>query len=437
MTTVITKSDLSTTPAGFARVIGAGIVGTTVEFFDFFLYATAAATLFGPIFFPGSHGLVGVLAALVTYAVGFAARPIGGVVFGHCGDKLGRKRLLIVSLLLMGLASTLIGVLPGYASIGVAAPVLLTVLRLAQGFALGGEFGGAVILVAEHGPAARRGFWTSWPQTGGPLGNLLATGALTLVALFTTDAQYASWGWRLPFLASLLLVGVGLWVRLRVSESPLFDEAAHGERITKAPLLTVLRRHPKRVLCAFAARLGENAAFYVFAVFLLVYAKQVGVPKAAATSAVAIGSVVQALSMLLGGALSDRWGRRPVAVLAAALAGGWAIAFFPLVASKSGGLVLLAVAVGLCFHGVLTGAQSAFYAELFGTDVRYSGVSVGYQAATLLSGAAAPLIGTALLASTHSVWPVAGLLITCLVCTVLGMQLSPETKATDLNTTRA
>lgn len=432
MTTVNTKSDLSTTPAGFGRVIGAGVVGTTVEFFDFFLYATAATTLFGPIFFPNSHGLLGVLAALVTYAVGFVARPIGGVVFGHFGDRIGRKQLLIVSLLMMGVSSTLIGVLPGYVSIGVTAPVLLTLLRLAQGFALGGEFGGAVVLVAEHGPAERRGYWTAWPQTGGPLGNLLATGALTVVALVTTDAQYASWGWRLPFLASLLLIAVGLWVRLKVAESPLFTQVTTERHTWKAPLLAVLRQHPKAVFCAFAARLGENAAFYVFAVFLLVYAKHVGLPKAAATSAVAIGSVVQALAMLLGGALSDRWGRRPIAVLAAALAGGWSAVFFPLVASKTQALVLLAVAVGLLLHGVLTGAQSAFYAELFDTDVRYSGVSLGYQSATLLSGAAAPLVGTALLASTGSVAPVAWLLTACLVCTVIGMLLARETRRSAL-----
>ncbi|GAA1968953.1 MFS transporter [Amycolatopsis minnesotensis] len=413
---------------GFARVVGAGVVGTTVEFFDFFLYASAATAIFPAVFFPGSDGLLGVLAALVTYAVGFVARPIGGVVFGHFGDRLGRKKLLVISLLMMGVASALIGVLPGYAQIGVTAPILLTVLRLVQGFALGGEFGGAVVLVAEHGPAARRGFWTAWPQTGGPLGNLLANGALTLVAALTTDAQYGSWGWRLPFLASLLIVAVGLWVRLRVEESPLFREVAKPER---APLREVFVRHPRPLFSAFAARLGENAAFYVFTVFLLVYAQHAHVPKGVATAAVTAGSVAQVLGMLGGGALSDRFGRRPVSVTAAVLAAGWSPLFFGMV-DRGGTSVFVAVAVGLLLHGVLTGAQSAFYAELFSTELRYSGVSIGYQAATMFSGAAAPLVGTAFLRATGSATPVVVMLLACLALTVAGMFAVGETRRTAL-----
>lgn len=414
---------------GFARVVGAGVVGTTVEFFDFFLYASAATAIFPAVFFPGSDGLLGVLAALVTYAVGFVARPIGGVVFGHFGDRLGRKKLLVISLLMMGLASALIGVLPGYAQIGVTAPILLTVLRLVQGFALGGEFGGAVVLVAEHGPAERRGFWTAWPQTGGPLGNLLANGALTLVAALTTDAQYGSWGWRLPFLASLLIVAVGLWVRLRVEESPLFREVSQPER---APLREVFVRHPRPLFSAFAARLGENAAFYVFTVFLLVYAQHAHVPKGVATAAVTVGSVAQVLGMLGGGALSDRFGRRPVSVAAAVLAAGWSPLFFGMV-DRGGTSVFVAVAVGLLLHGVLTGAQSAFYAELFSTELRYSGVSIGYQAATMFSGAAAPLLGTAFLRATGSSTPVVVMLLVCLALTVTGMFAVGETRRSTLS----
>ncbi|QWF80592.1 MFS transporter [Amycolatopsis sp. CA-230715] len=413
---------------GFARVVGAGVVGTTVEFFDFFLYASAATAIFPAVFFPGSDGLLGVLAALVTYAVGFVARPIGGVVFGHFGDRLGRKKLLVISLVMMGLASALIGVLPGYAQIGVTAPILLTVLRLVQGFALGGEFGGAVVLVAEHGPADRRGFWTAWPQTGGPLGNLLANGALTLVAALTTDAQYGSWGWRLPFLASLLIVAIGLWVRLRVEESPLFREVSQPER---APLREVFVRHPRPLFSAFAARLGENAAFYVFTVFLLVYAQHAHVPKGVATAAVTVGSVAQVLGMLGGGALSDRFGRRPVSVTAAVLAAGWSPLFFGMV-DRGGTSVFVAVAVGLLLHGMLTGAQSAFYAELFTTELRYSGVSIGYQAATMFSGAAAPLLGTAFLRATGSSTPVVVMLLVCLALTVTGMFAVPETRRSTL-----
>jgi MFS family permease len=240
-------------------VIAAGVVGTTVEFYDFFLYGIAAASVFGPVFFPQSDGLLGVLQALLTYAVGFAARPFGGLVFGHFGDRIGRKRLLIVSLLMMGGASLLIGLLPGYAEIGPAAPVLLTLLRLVQGFALGGEFGGAVTLVAEHGDARRRGFWTSWPQTGGPLGNLLATGALA-VAFTINGGSYTGWGWRAPFLASILLVLIGLWVRAKVAESPLFA-AVTADRPMRAPLAAVPREQPRAVFAVFAARIGENATF--------------------------------------------------------------------------------------------------------------------------------------------------------------------------------
>nr|WP_073482612.1 MFS transporter [Streptoalloteichus hindustanus] len=421
------------TTRGFARVVAAGVVGTTVEFYDFFLYGAAAATVFGPVFFPHSDGLLGVLLALVTYAVGFAARPLGGLVFGHFGDRIGRKRLLVVSLLMMGGASVLIGLLPGHDQIGVAAPVLLTVLRLVQGFALGGEFGGAVLLVAEHGPAGRRGFWTAWPQTGGPIGNLLATAALAATASVTSDTEYAQWGWRVPFLASVLLVLVGLWVRLQVTESPLFTAAMAAERPPRAPLVTALRSHPRALFSVFAARVGENATFYVFTIFLLVYAGSVGLPKEVATGAVTVGSVVQIGAMLLGGSLSDRWGRRPVSVAAAAGAAVWTAAFFPLVASGQHGLVLLAVAVGLLLHGLLTGAQAAFYAELFDTSVRYSGVSLGYQAATLIAGAAAPLVGTELLRTTHSPTPIALLLAGCLALTVIGMLTAPETSRQKLS----
>nr|WP_190822179.1 MFS transporter [Saccharopolyspora pogona] len=426
---------MTTTTGGtrrLARVVSAGVVGTTVEFYDFFLYGAAAATVFGPVFFPHRDGLLAVLLALVTYAVGFAARPLGGLVFGHFGDRVGRKRLLVVSLVLMGSASVLIGLLPGYEQIGIAAPLLLTLLRLVQGFALGGEFGGAVLLVAEHGPRDRRGFWTAWPQTGGPLGNLLATAALTAVAGSTTGAQYSAWGWRIPFLASILLVVIGLWVRLRVAESPLFRAVAEERREARAPVFQALRQYPREVFAVFAARVGENAAFYVFTIFLLVYAGSIGLPTALTTTAVTVGSLVQALAMLGGGALSDRLGRRPVAVTAAIGCALWTIIFFPMVASHDPALVFLAVAVGLLLHGAMTGAQSAFYAELFGTSVRYSGVSVGYQAATVLAGAAAPLAGAALLRATHSAMPVAIMLVCCLALTVVGMSIVTETARSHL-----
>lgn len=417
--------------AHFARVVGAGVIGTTVEFYDFFLYGAAAATVFGPLFFPSKDGLLGVLLALVTYAVGFAARPLGGLVFGHFGDRFGRKRLLVISLVLMGGSSALIGLLPTYAQAGMLAPALLTGLRLVQGFALGGEFGGAVVLVAEHGPPRKRGFWTAWPQTGGPLGNLLATGALAVVAGHA-GLTAAGWAWRIPFLASVLLVAVGLWVRLRVIESPLFAARAHAsEPAVQTPVRRALR-HPRALFSVFAARIGENATFYVFTIFLLVYAKHLALPPAAAPGAVALGSLVQVAAMLAGGALSDRFGRRPIAVLAALAAAAWSLIFFNLVASRQSPLLLLAVAVGLLLHGLLTGSQAAFYAELFDTSVRYSGVSLGYQAATVVAGAAAPLLGTQLLRATGSTTPVVIILIGALALTVAGMLLAPETRGTTM-----
>jgi MFS family permease len=414
-----------------AKVVGAGVVGTTVEFYDFFLYGAAAATVFGPLFFPNAQGLLGVLLALLTYAVGFLARPIGGVVFGHYGDRLGRKRLLVISLLLMGGSSILIALLPTHEQAGVLAPILLTLLRLVQGFALGGEFGGAVLLVAEHGPAHRRGFWTSWPQTGGPLGNLLATGALAAVSANLSPADYAAWGWRIPFLASVVLVVVGLWVRVRVAESPLFTELAQRPAPAKPPLLAALA-HPRALFNVFAARVGENATFYVFTIFLLVHAQHIKLPVPVAAFAVTTGSFAQVAAMLAGGALSHRFGRRPIAITAALAAASWSVVFFPLVATREQDMVLLAVVVGLLLHGLLTGAQAAFYAEMFDTSMRYSGVSLGYQAATVLAGAAAPLLGTEMLRVTNSSIPVVIMLLGGLLLTVVGMLAAPETRRSAL-----
>ncbi|RJQ82876.1 MFS transporter [Pseudonocardiaceae bacterium YIM PH 21723] len=419
--------------SGLARVVSAGVIGTTVEFYDFFLYGAAAATVFPKVFFPHAQGLLGVLAALGTYAVGFVARPLGGIVFGHFGDKFGRKRLLVISLMLMGLSSVGIGLLPGYAQIGALAPTLLIVLRLIQGFALGGEFGGAVLLAAEHAPAESRGFWTAWPQTGGGLGNLLATAATALAAYQLGPAAYGEWGWRLPFLASILLVVVGLWVRLRVAESPLFVRTQQKHGTERAPILTVLREHPRPLLAVFFARIGENASFYMFTIFLLVYADHIGLPRPLTATAVTIGSLFQVAATVGGGALSDRLGRRPVAVAAALVALVWGFVFFPLVDSRQLVLVTLGVTVGLMAQGLLVGAQVAYFAEIFGTDVRYSGVSLGYQGATVVAGAGMPLGGTWLLEHTGGTLAVSGLLALTLIVTIVGMSVARIPQSTGLN----
>lgn len=315
-------------PASLPRIVAASLIGTTIEWYDFFLYGSAAALVFNKLFFPGSDPLVGTLLSFLTYAVGFAARPLGALVFGHYGDRLGRKKLLVLSLVLMGGATFAIGLLPTHATVGTAAPVLLTVLRLVQGFALGGEWGGAVLLVSEHGDARRRGFWASWPQTGAPAGQLLATGVLSLLTAVLSDDSFGSWGWRIPFLLSGVLVVVGLWIRLSVDESPVFKEAlarAEARRAgteEKLPIVSVLRHHWRDVLVAMGARMAENISYYVITAFILVYATtSAGVSKQTALNAVLIGSAVHFAVIPAWGALSDRVGRRPVYLLGAAGSG--------------------------------------------------------------------------------------------------------------------
>jgi metabolite-proton symporter len=427
----------------FGRVVGASIVGTTVEWYDFFLYGSAAALVFGPLFFPDQDDFVGVLAAFATYAVGFFARPVGALVFGHYGDRLGRKKLLVISLLMMGGSTFLIGLLPTYGSVGVLAPVLLIALRLIQGFALGGEWGGAVLIVSEHGKPQHRGFWASWPQAGAPAGNLLATGVLALLAAFQSDAAFEAWGWRIPFLLSAVLILVGLWVRLTVSESPVFLEAqraaeakaAETGEVEKAPIVTVLTRYKREVLTAMGARIAENVSFYLLTAFSLTYLTNVvGLDSSFALNAVLIASAVHLVTIPLWGALSDRIGRRPVYLLGALGVGVWAFAFFRLLDTASFGLAVLAITVGLLFHGAMYGPQAAFFSELFGTKARYTGVSVGAQLASLVAGAPAPLIAIALLGSFEepNVFAVVLYVVVCAVVTLLAVATYGETAERDL-----
>ncbi|MEW9529112.1 MFS transporter [Microbispora sp. NPDC049125] len=424
----------NTPSARIGKVVGASLVGTTIEWYDFFLYGSAAALVFNKLFFPTADALTGTLLAFLTYAVGFVARPLGGLVFGHFGDRIGRKRLLVVSLLLMGGATFLIGCLPTYATLGVAAPVLLTVLRLVQGFALGGEWGGAVLLVSEHGEPRNRGFWASWPQAGAPGGNLLATGVLAVLAAVQTDEAFLAWGWRIAFLLSGVLVLIGLWIRLTVTESPVFTEAlARQEPAPQAPILGVLRHHWRDVLIAIGARMAENVSYYVMTAFVLVYGTTAaGLPKGTVLNAVLIGSAVHFVTIPLWGALSDRLGRRPVYLLGAAGIGLWAFAFFPLIDTKSFALVTLAVTVGLLFHGAMYGPQAAFFSELFATRMRYSGVSIGYQLASIVAGAVAPLIAVALLDAYGSSVPVSVYVAGAAVLTLIAVLIARETRHRDL-----
>ncbi|MCZ1011082.1 MFS transporter [Streptomyces lydicus] len=428
-------------PADLKRIVAASLIGTTVEWYDFFLYGSAAALVFNKLFFPGSDPLVGTLLAFLTYAVGFAARPLGALVFGHYGDRLGRKKLLVLSLLMMGGATFAIGLLPTHATVGTAAPVLLTVLRLVQGFALGGEWGGAVLLVSEHGDARRRGFWASWPQTGAPAGQLLATGVLSVMTAVLSDAAFVSWGWRVPFLLSGVLVIVGLWVRLSVDESPVFKAAlasaaerrAEGAAVEKPPLVAVLVHHWRDVLIAMGARMAENISYYVITAFVLVYATaHTGLSQQTALHAVLIASALHFAVIPAWGALSDRIGRRPVYLLGAAGVAVWAFPFFALVDSHRFGALLLAVSVGLVFHGAMYAPQAAFFAEMFATRMRYSGASIGAQFSSVAAGAPAPLIATALLADFDSPTPIALYVIAAALLTLLAVGMARETRSRDL-----
>ncbi|MFE9424685.1 MFS transporter [Kitasatospora sp. NPDC006697] len=432
-----TSRPASSSPSGLVRVVGASLIGTTIEWYDYFLYGSSAALVFGHVFFPKSDPLTGTLLSFLTYAIGFAARPIGALVFGHYGDRLGRKRLLVVSLLMMGGATALIGCVPDYNSIGVAAPVLLTTLRLVQGFALGGEWGGAVLLVSEHGDARRRGFWASWPQGGAPAGNLLAVGVLDLMTSLQSDKEFLAWGWRIPFLLSAVLVAVGLWIRLSVDESPLFKQALaraeQRERAEQPPMVAVLRHHWRDILVAMGARMAENISYYVITTFVLAYCvEHLKLPKDTALNAVLIASAIQFALIPLFGALSDRVGRKPVYLAGAVGTGAWAWAFFGLLDTRSFPAVLLAVTVGLVFHSAMYAPQAAFFSELFATRVRYSGASIGAQFASVAAGAPAPLIATALLKDYGSATPISLYVSLAAVLTVLALLAARETRGRDL-----
>jgi metabolite-proton symporter len=409
-------------------------IGSALEYYDFFIYGTAAALVFNTLFFPSFEPLVGTLLAFATYAVGFIARPVGGVIFGHYGDKVGRKKVLVATLVLMGVATFAIGLMPTYAVIGVWAPVLLVALRFLQGLGLGGEWGGAVLMTLETGDRTRRGLNASWPQVGVPLGLLLANGVLSLMGALTDDDAFLSWGWRVPFLLSGLLVLVGLWIRLSLEESPLFREVESEDVTSRAPIVEVLRRYPRQVLLALGARVGVDVCFYVFVLFITTYVvTYLQLPRNYALNAVLIAAAVQVVFIPLFGSLSDRFGRRPIYLLGAVGAAVWTFVFFALLDTGNFALIVVAAVVALIMHAAMYGPQASFIAEMFPTAVRYSGASMGYQVAGILGGALAPIIATALLNRYQSSIFVSVYVLVVLAITVTCVFLARETARADLD----
>lgn len=416
------------------QVVLASFIGTTIEWYDFFLYGTAAALVFNKLFFPEFSPLAGTLAAFSTYAVGFMARPLGGVVFGHFGDKIGRKSMLVLSLLIMGIATFAIGLLPTFETIGVWAPILLVLMRIFQGFGVGGEWGGAVLMAVEHAPRGRRGFYGAWPQMGVPAGLLLAN-LIYFVTLNALGDQFLVWGWRLPFLLSIVLVAVGLFIRLRIAETPAFEQVKESRTESRMPIIEAVRDNPRNMLLGMGSRVANNAGFYILTVFLLSYVTtQVGVEQNVGLLGVIIASTIGLFTIPFYGALSDRIGRRPVFLGGIVFMGLFAFPFFWLLDTGSTVLIVLAVVIGLNIgHDAQYGPQAIFLSELFDTRVRYSGASLGYQLATILAGGFAPLICTALVAwSGGEPWPVSLYWIGLVLISFVSVYLASETYQSDL-----
>jgi metabolite-proton symporter len=390
---------VSQTPRTSIRLVAlASLIGTSIEWYDFFLYNTAAALVFNKLFFPTFDPFVGIMLSFSTYAVGFAARPIGAIVIGHYGDKVGRKSMLVLTLIMMGVATCCIGLLPTYETIGPWAAVLLIFLRIVQGFGVGGQWGGAVLMTVEHAPTGKRGFYGSLPQIGVPAGLLTSTIVFRLFSKLPAE-QFMAWGWRVPFLMSILLVLIGLLIRMKILETPSFTKIKDTHGVSRQPIIEVLRKYPKQVLQAAGMRCAENGAFYIYSAFMLVYATQhAHVERDVALDGIMIASACEFIAVPAYGALTDRIGRRPVYMFGAVMTAVLAFPLFWLFDTGSSVLVTLALLlVFLCSHAPMYAPQGAFFSELFGTSVRYSGASLGSQLSAAVAGGFSPLIATALL----------------------------------------
>ena len=431
------------------KVALTALAGTSIEWYDFFLYATAAALVFPAAFFPDSTPTVGLILSFGTFSFGFIARPLGGILFGHFGDRIGRKRTLVIALMLMGIASTLIGMLPTFATIGIAAPILLSLLRFAQGLAIGGQWGGAMLLVTESAPPEKRGYYGAFAQAGAPVGVILANLAFIIISALVSEEAFMSWGWRVPFLSSVVLIAISMYVQLHMEDTDAFKElqalkekklaeAPVGTKIIRrSPVLEAIVKYPKRIALAAGAFLSIQVTFYILIGFVLAYG---GDPNGAALSrdtmllAVLVASALQIPSQFLAASYSDRNGRRGIFMLGAVLTGVWAFALFPLIDTGNFWLIVLSVSGGLMFLGMMYGPQAAFFTELFSTEVRYSGASLGYQVGAILGGAFAPTIATILWTEYDIIWVSVYIAFASLL-SLISVKMLTETYKNDLNAT--
>ena len=428
-TTGVAKIGETTTPS-IGTIACAGTIGTIIEWYDFLIYGTAAALVFNSQFFPKFDPRIGTLAALAAFAIGFLARPIGGAIFGHFGDKLGRKSTLMVTMVCMGLSTAAIGILPNYAQIGIAAPVLLVLLRIVQGIALGGEWGGASLMVLEHAPSHRRGLYGSVVQVGFPLGLVSASAMFSLVTMLLSDTDFKTWGWRIPFVVSVLLVAIGLFVRARLPETPVFDAMKARGEIVRAPFFEMVVKSPRSFLIATGLKLSEVSWVYMLTIFVVVYATtKLGLPKSLMLNAIVLAALLELITIPLFGYLSDVYGRRSLYFAGVAFTVLFAFPLFWLLDMKTPGIVILAVIIALNFgHGLMFAPESTYFPELFGPSVRYSGASLGFQVSAAIGGGFAPILATALAVYTGGTAGVSIMLILLALITLTATLFAPETK---------
>jgi metabolite-proton symporter len=428
------KVDAAGQRAQVRRAALASSIGTTIEWYDFFLYNTSAALVFPHLFFPASSPYAGAMASFATYAVGFVARPVGAAIFGHWGDRIGRKATLIVTLLVMGLSSAIVGILPGTAAIGAAAPLLLVLLRLVQGIAIGGEWSGSVLIAMEWGDQRKRGLLGSFAQLGVPMGLVLGTGGMTLLSATLSADAFNSWGWRIPFLFSLVLVAVGLVIRLSILETPMFAKVAGERKTARIPVIDAIRHHWREILLSAGVRFSEQMPFYLFTTFVLSYVvSRHGFTKTFVLKAVLAGAVCELVAIPLFSHLSDRFGRKRVYLTGAVLVGLIAYPYYAVLTHSGAGLIFVAVVISLVLHGMQYGPQASLIAENFPTHLRYGGAGLGYQLASVFAGGPAPLIATWLLHKTGTPYSISAYIVFAAVVTVACVLALPDRSRVDID----